>query len=244
MENNQTKLLIVDDDADLLTILTEFFQQYDFEVDTTTTAFGALALFRAKVFDIVILDLQLGLDKGSRVCRKIRKLSNTPIIMLTGIKDDNEKITCFEAGVDDYVTKPCRNDVLLAHINAVLHRVKPKKIHANYYQFMNWMLDRKSAILTEKNGEKVALTSTLCDLLVVFLEHPQECLSREKLFNLLYGYNSSNMPFDRSIDIQLCRLRKKLGEDDTVPKYIRTIRSQGYEFLPDVKILNDFCNNL
>ena len=244
VETKQLNLLIVDDDADLLAILTEFFEQCDFVVDTATTAFDALALFRQKVFDIVILDLQLGLDKGSRVCQKMRKHSNTPILMLTGIKDDDEKIVCYEAGVDDYVTKPCRNDVLLAHINAILHRVRPEKTRGNYYQFMNWILDRRSATLTERNGTKVGLTTTLCDLLVVLLEHPQECLSREKLFGLLYGHKSNNLPFDRNIDIQLCRLRKKLGEDDTVPKYIRTIRSQGYEFLADVNILDNPCNSL
>ncbi|MEM9243384.1 MAG: response regulator transcription factor [Pseudomonadota bacterium] len=235
MEEPNTKLLIVDDDVELLNLLGDYFTRHQFDVDIAETVYQARTLLREKRFDIIVLDLQLGRgDNGSDLCQQIRKLSDVPILMLTSTEDDDEKISCFRAGIDDYVTKPCRNDVLLAHIQAILNRIESKKTVAATYHFLNWSFEPQSAILTDPKGKKVHLTDNIAALLMTFLKHPQETLTREQLIKMTQG-RSFYDPFERTIDIQLCRLRQKFKQNQKSLPLIRTVRGHGYSFVPKVK---------
>lgn len=234
LQNNRSKILIVDDDHELLDLLSDFFSRHDFEVDTAASSPEALTLLREKRYDIIILDLYLGRgDLGSEVCQKIRKTTDIPIIMLTSVKNDDEKITSFRAGIDNYVTKPCRNDVLLANVQAALKRTQSKKTGITSYHFLDWTFEPRSAILTDPKGKKTRLTDNLSDLLTIFLQYPQEILTRDQILNLAQG-RALHDPFERTIDIQLSRLRRKLQDNEKMPRFIRTIRGKGYTFLPEV----------
>ena len=231
------KLLIVDDDIDLLNLLQSFFQQHNFIVEIATSSKTALYIFNEKKIDLAIVDLNLCNENGAFLCKKLREKNNIPILMLTCSDTEKDHLLCFEYGVDDYMTKPCSMEVLLAHVNAISRRAYPQKFYTGIYQFLGWKLDPEKRELKNPQGKTVPLTTGLYDLLLAFVEYPQQTLTRYQLLNILASYTDD--PFARGIDIQLTRLRKKLGDDCKQPSFIKTIHSKGYMFLPKINKLNN-----
>jgi len=178
-------------------------------------------------------------DDGLTLCRELRGKSDMPVIMLTAMGEDIDRIIGLEVGADDYVAKPFNPRELLARIRAVMRRAgaAPRsgegEAPASVLSFAGWSLDTGGRILTGPDGQPVELTSGEFDLLLALAERPQRVLSREQLLDLTRGRESS--PFDRSIDVQVSRLRRKIEPDPARPELIKTVRSGGYMFTPTVE---------
>lgn len=196
---------------------------------------GALA--RSKI-DLVVLDRVLPGEDGIALCRALRKDSRIPVIMLTLLGSEPDRIAGLETGADDYVVKPFSPHELLARIRAVLRRANELPLQgglqrAGILRFAGWTLDRTRRHLTSPDGATVTLTDGEFDLLVAFAEHPQVVLSREQLLDLARG--RALVPFDRSIDVQVGRLRKKIENDPENPQLVKAVRARGYTFTPLVE---------
>lgn len=231
-KNDRKTVLIVDDDQSLLELLASFLSKSDMQILISNNAERALTLFRQNKVDLVVLDVDLGSDHGGKLCRSIQRIKNVPIIMLSAINNDEAKLLCFQYGADDYVTKPFNQHVLLARMHAILRRAPDLKMQYINYEFSGWRLNTKQGELFDPANQSVRLTSNLYALLLTFLEHPQQILSREWL--LLMTQNRMQDPFERTIDIQLCRLRKKLKDNGKAPSLIQTIHGKGYQFTASV----------
>jgi two-component system, OmpR family, response regulator len=187
--------------------------------------------------DVVLLDLMLPGDNGLELCRRLRSESNIPVIMLTALGAETDRIVGLEMGADDYVVKPFSQRELLARIRAVLRRTSSlpydaRSASTGLLAFSGWRLDAAKRQLEASDGTLVMLTSGEFDLLVALCQHPQRVLSREQLLDLTVGRGAE--PFDRSIDIRISRLRRKIEEDPKNPKIITTVRSGGYFFAAEV----------
>jgi two-component system OmpR family response regulator len=188
--------------------------------------------------DLVILDVMLQQEDGFSLCRQLRSSSSTPVIMLTAVADHTDRVVGLEVGADDYLTKPFDQRELLARVKAVLRRTglaattgktsdtRPRMC------FAGWTLDVVGRELRSPDNALVLLSGGEFDLLLAFVEHPRRVLSREQLIDLARG--STHVAFDRSIDVQVSRLRYKLEHDPRNPSIIRTVRNAGYMFLPKV----------
>ena len=188
---------------------------------------------------VVILDLRLGLEDGLDLLRELRSSSDVPVIVVTGHRrDEIDRVVGLELGADDYVTKPFNLRELLARVRAVLRRLDragavPSRDHERGgYQFGGWRLSLRTRRLTTPTGDEVALTKGEYALLVAFLEAPQRALSRE---HLLQATRVHEDVFDRSIDVQILRLRRKLEQDPSTPQFIQTERGVGYVFARPVE---------
>jgi two-component system OmpR family response regulator len=245
--DGQMHIAVVDDDVEINTLLSEFLTQHGYK---TTTAHNAEELFALlKIhndIDLIVLDLLMpGID-GLETCKRLKAESNTtPIIMVTAISDVTEKILGLELGADDYLTKPFSPRELLARIKAVLRRshtdntLTENHVETTEYPkgsilaFNGWTLNLATRQLLSHENVEISLTSRTYDLLLAFLEHPQRILSRDQLLTILS--NRTAEPFDRSVDVQVSRLRQKLNDDPKEPKLIKTVRSGGYLFTSPVK---------
>jgi two-component system OmpR family response regulator len=238
-------LIITDDDQEIRNLLSEFLTKHGYQVSTADSGEQLLALLSDanQDYDLIILDVMMpGID-GIEACRRVRQQSAIPIIMLTAVSDDTDKILGLEFGADDYLAKPFNPRELLARIKAVLRRsqdipVAPiaqvsKRNRPPVYEFVGWQLDTATRRLVSAEGIEVALSGGAYDLLLAFLEHPQRVLSRDHLLDVTR--NRSAEPFDRSIDVQVSRLRQKLEVDAKDPKIIKTVRTGGYLFTAAVK---------
>ncbi|BAE52148.1 Response regulator consisting of a CheY-like receiver domain and a winged-helix DNA-binding domain [Paramagnetospirillum magneticum AMB-1] len=189
--------------------------------------------------DLVVLDLMLPGEDGLSLCRRLRETrAGLPIIMLTAMGEDTDRIVGLEMGADDYVAKPFNPRELLARIKAVLRRTQtaeeaPAKRGGAKACFLGWTLDLATRDLHSPDGVMVALSAGEFGLLQVFVEHPRRVLSRDQLLDFARG--RSAVPFDRSIDIQVSRLRKRIGDDARDPQIIKTVRGGGYLFTPEVE---------
>jgi DNA-binding response OmpR family regulator len=189
--------------------------------------------------NLVILDLRLGLEDGLDLLREIRSSSDVPVIVATGHRrDEIDRVVGLELGADDYVTKPFNLRELLARVRAVLRRLDREPAapardpERGGYRFSGWRLERRTRRLTDPNGAPVALTKGEYALLVAFLDAPQRPLSRE---HLLQATRVHEDVFDRSIDVQILRLRRKLEQDPSAPQIIQTERGVGYVFARQVE---------
>ena len=227
-----THALIVDDDRQIRSMLARYL--HDQGLRTTQAADGE-AMFAALgkgQFDVILLDIMMPGEDGLSLCRRIRALNETPIILLTAVTADTDRIIGLETGADDYVTKPFNPRELLARIRSVLRRSnalppgfrRPDAV--TVYTFDGWTIDIRKRTLTSPQGALVDLTSGEFDLLHVFVEHPNEVLSRDQLLDLARG--RSTIAFDRAIDVQISRLRRKVEPDNQQPTIIKTVRSEGY----------------
>jgi len=231
-------ILLVDDDADILTLLSGFFRKHGHAV---TTATGGAAMFEAlerAPSDIVILDVMLQGEDGFSLCRRLRATSRIPVIMLTAMADHTDRVVGLEIGADDYVTKPFDQRELLARVKAVLRRTAelaaaptPSETRPTL-RFAGWHLDVARRELRSADNALVLLSGGEFDLLLAFVEHPQRVLTRDQLLDLARGL--SHAAYDRSIDVQVSRLRHKLENDPKNPAIIRTVRNGGYIFAPEV----------
>ena len=231
-------LLLVDDDEDILSFLTVFFRKHGHEVSTAPNGASMFETIGKKTIDLVILDVMLQGEDGFSLCQRLRATSRIPIIMLTAMADYTDRVVGLEIGADDYLTKPFDQRELLARVKAVLRRTGEtstpltSKDTRPTIHFAGWRLDAARRELRSADGALVLLSSGEFDLLLAFVEHPQRILTRDMLLDLARG--PTHEAFDRSIDVQVSRLRQKLEEDPKNPSIIRTVRSEGYIFTQPV----------
>lgn len=230
-------ILVVDDDAELRQLVAKFLRANGFRVTTVRSAPEVRHALASMPVDLIILDIMLPGVSGLDLCREIRKTSSVPIIMLTAKGDEADRIVGLEIGADDYVTKPFSPRELLARLNAVLRRFavgtsSPRPATARGYRFEGWVLDTLKRELTNPDGIVVDLSTGEYDLLLAFVEQPQKVLSREQLLDA--ARNRIATGFDRSIDVQISRLRRKIAPGDDDHAMIKTVRGVGYMFVPTV----------
>jgi two-component system OmpR family response regulator len=225
-------VLIVDDDREIRDLLSRFLTRHGLRVDSVADGRAMFQRLETGRFDLVVLDLMLPGDDGLTLCRRLRVTSNLPVIMLTAVGEDTDRVVGLEMGADDYVTKPFSPRELLARIKAVLRRASHPPA-AGGLTFAGWKLDPARRQLHDPAKRLVALTSGEFDLLLAFVERPQRVLSRDQLLDLTKGRDA--LPFDRSIDVQLSRLRRKIEADPKAPELIKTVRGGGYMFTPEVE---------
>ncbi len=228
-------MLIVDDDAQIRQLATRFLRDHGFRVTPARDGREMWQALDTGSVDLIILDLMLPGTNGLDLCRDVRARSTIPIIMLTALGSDTDRIVGLEIGADDYLAKPFNPRELLARINAVLRRARtsePSATPTNRLLFDGWVLDVKRRELTNPAGALVDLSTGEYDLLLTFLENPQRVLSRDQLMDSAKHRTATG--FDRAIDIQVSRLRKKLGGADDAQAMIKTVRGAGYMFAPAV----------
>ncbi len=243
-------LLIVDDDQEILTLLHDFLVRHGFRVSTAADGREMRRVLAQWTVDLIILDMMLPGEDGIALCRALRADSSIPIVFLTAVADETDRIIGLELGADDYLIKPFNPRELLARIRAILRRVGGAGDKAAekgtdrwadrwadrggaaaerppVYRFAGWELDVGSRELRAADGTLVHLSSGEFSLLQTFLDHPQQVVKREELLEQHRG--DAITPFDRSIDIQISRLRKKIEPSSKDPALIKTIRGVGYQ---------------
>ncbi len=230
-------ILIVDDDAEIRDLLSRFLKKNNLRVDTAADGRAMMRQLERGRFDLVVLDLMLPGEDGLSLCRRIRATSNQPIIMLTALGEETDRIVGLEMGADDYLAKPFNPRELLARIKAVLRRAGTGPGSApesgdKHLNFEGWRLDVTKRELRSTDGVLHPLTAGEFDLLLAFAAHPRRVLSRDQLLDLTRRREAA--PFDRSIDVQLSRLRRKIEPDLKEPSLIKTVRGGGYIFTCDV----------
>lgn len=236
MKTAPVKLLVVDDDLRLRDLLSRYLTEQGFAVDAAADGADMNTRLARNRYDLMVLDLMLPGEDGLAICRQLRASGeNLPIIMLTARGDEVDRIIGLEMGADDYLPKPFNPRELLARINAVLRRKNPLPASAPDTQdqsvaFGPYRLDLATRQLS-RDGDPVSLTSGEFALLKVLVKHPRHPLSREKLMELARG--REHEAYDRSIDVQISRLRKLLEADPANPRYIQTVWGFGYVFVPD-----------
>ncbi len=231
-------LLVVDDDRQLRDLLTRFLGKHGYRVTTARDGQEMRQALKSWRIDLVILDLMLPGDDGLTLCRELRAVSRMPIIMLTAMGEETDRIVGIEMGADDYLPKPFNPRELLARIKAVLRRTRELSLQAPAggdltLRFAGWRLDRVQRKLESPDGVVVELSGGEFDLLLAFIEHPRRVLSRDQLLDLSRGRAAA--PFDRSVDVQVGRLRRKIETDPKDPQLIKTVRGGGYLFTAAVE---------
>jgi two-component system, OmpR family, response regulator len=236
-----SRILVVDDDPGMQRIVSEYLENHGIEVSVATGRKDMNRLMAAAKYNLIILDLRLGNEDGLDLLRDLRTQSDLPVIITTGHRrDEVDRVVGLELGADDYLTKPFSLRELLARIRVVLRRVdaapaEPQKDPAmGKSRFAGWVLDRRRRRLSDPEGQDVSLTKGEYALLVAFLDAPQRPLSREFLLQATRVHEDI---FDRSIDVQILRLRRKLEKDPSAPKMIQTERGVGYVFAISVETI-------
>jgi two-component system, OmpR family, response regulator len=237
-ERGAASILIVDDDSDIRVLLAAFLESHGFSVAKARDGAEMQLCLEERRFDLAILDLMLPGQDGLELCRQLRQRSAMPVIMLTARTEETDRIIGLELGADDYVTKPFNPRELLARIRAVLRRsvgamAMPGGAPApRSYRFEGWALSLERRELTNPAGVMVDLSTGEFDLLLAFLEAPNRVLTREHLLDA--ARSQPDTVFDRAIDVQVSRLRKKIEPSEADPPMIRTVRGAGYLFVPRV----------
>jgi two-component system, OmpR family, response regulator len=234
LDRRSPTCLVVEDDNTMRHLVTNYLRDHDIRAVSASRRDEVNGLLARSQPDLVVLDLRLGQEDGLDLLREIRSQSDVPIIITTGQRrDEIDRVVGLELGADDYITKPFGLRELLARIRAVLRRREAGQVNTQRdtekgrCRFGGWQLDRRNRRLTNSAGELVALTKGEYALLIAFLDAPQRTLSRE---HLLQATRIHEDVFDRSIDVQVLRLRRKLEADPSTPSIIRTERGVGYVF--------------
>lgn len=228
--NRQPHILVVDDDREIRRLLCDFLERNGFAATAVADGQETRRTLGQARFDLVVLDLMLPRESGLDICREVRATSDLPVIMLTALGDEVDRVVGFEVGADDYLTKPFSPRELLARIRAVLRRVaqRPRCVEADAlgYRFAEWYVDATARSLTHTDGTVAALSGAEYRLLSVLLEHAPRLLTRAQLLDLVSGRDFD--PFDRSIDVRVSRLRQTLRDDARAPRIIKTVYGEGY----------------
>jgi len=233
-------VLAVDDDPSVRRMIADYLGDNDILVTAIGTGKEIGPAMARETIDLIILDLRLSGEDGMRIARDLRAESDVPIIMLTGRKDEADRVMGLELGADDYLTKPFSPRELLARIRALLRRSRAQETVADglarirAYRFAGWELNVRLRRLKSPRGEAVTITNSEFNLLVAFLAAPRRVLSREQLLELSRLHNDE--VYDRSVDVQVGRLRKKI-EPKGAAQLIRTERGAGYVFAADVEVV-------
>ena len=228
MDTNQ--ILIVDDDREIRTLLADYLQTNGYRCFMAAEGNAMWHALTEHEIDLVVLDLNMPGEDGLTLCRNLRAKSTLPVIMLTARNEPLDRILGLEMGADDYLPKPFEPRELLARIRSVLRRsngaTQGNNEKAQFLKFAGWTLDVTARHLLDPKGMVVLLSGAEYKMLKIFLEHPNRVLNRDQLLNMTQGRDAD--PFDRSIDIQISRIRQKLGEDARSPQIIKTVRNGGY----------------
>lgn len=242
-ENGVTHVLAVDDDPSVRDLITTYLGDYDMRVTAVPGEQEMAKVLAREAVDLVLLDLRLKGEDGMDIARRLRADSKLPIIILTGRQDDADRVMGLELGADDYLTKPFSPRVLLARIRALLRRTRMHETLADTvanvraYRFAGWDLNLRLRRLTDPDGRAVPLRNGEFNLLIAFLSAPQRVLAREQLLDLSRLHNAE--VYDRSVDVQVGRLRRKMEADPRAPVLIVTERGAGYVFKAAVDVVRD-----
>ncbi len=224
------KVLVVDDEKLIVKGIRFSLEQDGMEVDCAYDGEEALELVKAKEYDIVLLDVMLPKLTGFEVCQQIREFSSVPVVMLTAKGDDMDKILGLEYGADDYITKPFNILEVKARIKAIIRRTAPKdngQSRSQVLQAGNLILDCESRRVSV-DGKEINLTAKEFDVLELLVQNPQKVYSRENLLNIVWGYEY--LGDVRTVDVHIRRLREKIEENPSEPKYVHTKWGAGYYF--------------
>jgi two-component system, OmpR family, response regulator len=230
-------LLIVDDDREIRDLLTRYLTRHGYRVTAAKDGQEMRRLLADRNIDLVVLDLMLPGEDGLSLCRAIRADAGPPVVMLSAMGEDADRILGLEIGADDYLPKPFNPRELVARIKAVLRRahapVQPAAVAPGAaLNFCGFTLDQAQRRLCDRDGQEIVLTAGEYELLVALASRPRRVLSRDDLLEITRGRSAG--PFDRSIDVQISRLRRKIEPDPADPSIIKTVRSGGYIFSPEV----------
>jgi two-component system, OmpR family, response regulator len=236
--NESGHILVVDDQQEICDLVREYLSDEGFRVSTANDGAGLREAMLRDTIDLVILDLVLRGEDGLQLARELRSQSDIGIIMLTGRGETVDRIIGLEMGADDYLSKPFHLRELLARVRSVLRRGAARASERaggprTRLQFSGWSLDLASRELVSPGGAEVRLTTGEFELLAAFVNHANQVLSRDRLLDLSRHREAG--PFDRTIDVQVGRLRRKLEEDPKNPTMIKTVRGGGYIFTPPVE---------
>jgi two-component system OmpR family response regulator len=231
-------ILVVDDQQEICDLVREYLTDEGFCVSTANDGAGLRGEMARSRIDLVILDLMLPGEDGLQLARELRGESDIGIIMLTGRSETVDRIIGLEMGADDYLPKPFHLRELLARVRSVMRRAASRAEEKaggqrSRVRFVDWMLDLSSRELLSPSGQDVRLTTGEFELLAAFVDHPNQVLSRDRLLDLSRHREAG--PFDRTIDVQVGRLRRKLEDDPKNPAMIKTVRGGGYMFTPPVE---------
>jgi len=225
------RILIVDDDEDIRKLLEEYLRRNGFDPQAVANGPAMREALAAKPASLVVLDLMLPGEDGLSLCRQLRARSQVPVLMLTAKGDPVDRIIGLEMGADDYLAKPFDPRELLARIRSILRRAKalPADTEINVpesFSFSGWRLDTRERNLRAPDGVVVPLSGAEYRLLLIFLQNPNAVLSRDQLSNFTFGRDAD--PLDRTIDMQVSRLRERLRDEAREPAIIKTVRGKGY----------------
>jgi two-component system OmpR family response regulator len=233
------RILVVDDDLEIRSLLKDYLEKNGYSVTAVSDGKAMWNILGASRIDLVILDIMLPGDDGLTLCRNLRARSELPVIMLTARGEDTERIVGLEMGADDYLPKPFNPRELLARIKVVLRRAKSVyngavAERAARIRFAGWTLDATARHLIASDGVVVPLSGGEYRLLRILLAHPNRVLNRDQILDLSQGKEWG--PFDRSIDVQVSRLRRRLRDDSKNPSIIKTVRGEGYVLAAKVTV--------
>jgi two-component system OmpR family response regulator len=239
-------ILVVEDDRETRTLIAKYLRNNACNVTTVSDGREMSRALADHRVDLIILDVMLPGEDGLSLCRKVRSEAQTPIIMLTARGEDVDRIVGLEMGADDYLPKPFNPRELLARINAVLRRQAAAQAAsaiegASTLAFEGWRIDLRLRELRNPDGARVAVTSAEFDLLRTFCERPGRVLSRDSLLDLTQGRNTGS--FERSIDVLVSRIRRKIEPNPQDPTLIKTVRSGGYLFTPRTEAVTTSLSN-
>ncbi|WP_040570683.1 response regulator [Methyloversatilis thermotolerans] len=227
--NAPARILVVDDDPDLRELLRDYLGKQDMDVRTVADGAGLRAALEREPCDLLILDIMLPGEDGLSLCREIRARSKLPILMLTARGDELDRIIGLEMGADDYLPKPFHPRELLARVRSILRRA-PDRAEGDGsvrgLKFAGWTLDLGARHLVDEAGVVTPLSSGEFRMLNALVENANRVLSRDQLMDVLAGRDAG--PFDRTVDVMISRLRRRLGDDGREPRIIRTLRNEGY----------------
>jgi two-component system OmpR family response regulator len=231
MPDTQQHILIVDDDREIRTLLRDYLEKNGYRASVAADGKGLRRAIEQSHIDLIVLDLMLPGEDGLTLCRELRAHSQVPVLMLTALAEEVDRIVGLEVGADDYLAKPFSPRELVGRIKAILRRTaymprEPVADAVKGYRFGDWRLDTTTRTLTHSDGAEIALGGAEFRLLAVLLAHPKRVLSRVQMMELLRGREMD--PFDRSIDVRISRLRQTLRDEARSPTIIKTVYGEGY----------------
>lgn len=242
MMSTMDHILIVDDDRDIRDLLSEYLQKQGYRVTAAADGRSMRSAISRAEPDLIVLDLMMPGEDGLSLCREVRAYSDIPIIMLTARSEEVDRIVGLEMGADDYLSKPFSPRELVARIKSILRRsralpsnLKPEQVRV--FRFSGWSLHVATRNLISPEGVNVALSGTDYKLLRIFLDHPNRVLNRDQLIDMTQSRDAG--PFDRSIDLQVSRLRRRLNDNPKEPSIIKTARGEGYVLAAEVILENE-----
>jgi DNA-binding response OmpR family regulator len=240
-ESMHSHILVLDDDPQIRALLSEYLAENGLQVSVASSGGEMSRLLNDEAIDLVVLDLRLAGEDGMTLARSLRERSSVPIVMLTGIREEADRVMGLELGADDYLTKPFSPRELLARIRTVLRRTKgaaadlSREREIRAYRFAQFELNMRTRRLKTSDGNHIVLTNGEFNLLAALLAAPQRILTRDQLLEASRVYD--NEVYDRAIDIQVLRLRRKIERDPSHPQFIVTERGAGYIFSAPVQTI-------